>query len=154
MLERPGLRPLRSWVVVLCVASVGLIAPAQANAITSAQCGAQVNDPRSKLLPCIQRNDLWKHMQKFQAIADANPGPDGHPSRNSGEPGYWASVQYVAQKMLAAGYSVTIQPYKFTYSSYVGTPTWSETSPTPRSFTLVNEWNPGTSNGTADADIV
>jgi hypothetical protein len=32
-------------------------------------------------------DDLWKHMQEFQAIADANPGPDGHPSRNSGEPG-------------------------------------------------------------------
>ena len=32
-------------------------------------------------------------MQAFQAIADANPSPaDGHPSRNSGEPGYKASV--------------------------------------------------------------
>ena len=29
-------------------------------------------------------------MQAFQEIADANPGPDGHPSRNSGEPGYLA----------------------------------------------------------------
>jgi hypothetical protein len=42
-------------------------------------------------------------MRAFQAIADANPGLDGHPSRNSGEPGYWASVQYVERKMKAAG---------------------------------------------------
>ena len=38
-------------------------------------------------------------MQAFQAIANANPGPDGHPSRNSGEPGYKASADYVARLM-------------------------------------------------------
>ena len=57
----------------------------------------RVNDTPDKLLPCIQTEDLWPHMQAFQAIANANPGPDGHPSRNSGEPGYKASVDYVAQ---------------------------------------------------------
>ena len=44
-------------------------------------------------------------MQEFQAIADANPGPDGHPSRNSGEPGYLASALYVKQQMEDAGYN-------------------------------------------------
>jgi Zn-dependent M28 family amino/carboxypeptidase len=87
-------------------------------------------------------------MQAFQAIADANPGLDGHPSRNSGEPGYKASADYVAAKMKAAGYSVKLQPYTFTYTSYIGTPTWSESSPTARSFTLVDDWTPGSSNGT------
>jgi Peptidase family M28/PA domain len=146
--SRPGL----SWLLPLCLA-LGFLAPSNAGAITSAQCDAQVNDTPGKLLPCIQTDDLWNHMKAFQAIADANPGPDGHPSRNSGEPGYWASVQYVAQKMKDAGYDVTIQPYKFTYSSFVGTPTWSEVSPTPRDFTLATDWNPGTSNGTANAAI-
>jgi hypothetical protein len=122
-------------------------------AITSAQCDAQVNDTPSKLLPCIQQDELWDHMKNFQAIADANPGLDGHPSRNSGEPGYWASVQYVKDKMEAAGYTVTIQPYTFEYTSFVGTPTWSESTPTLHDFTLVTDWNPGTSNGTADADL-
>jgi Peptidase family M28/PA domain len=88
-------------------------------------------------------------MQALQAIADANPGADGHPSRNSGEPGYKASVDYVAKLMKQAGYDVSIQPYTFTYTSFVGTPTWSEVSPTARSFTLVDDWNPGTSNGDA-----
>ncbi|MFL5850399.1 MAG: PA domain-containing protein, partial [Solirubrobacteraceae bacterium] len=92
-------------------------------------------------------------MQAFQAIADANPGPDGHPSRNSGEPGYLASVNYVKDKMEAAGYDVTIQPYTFLYTAFVGTPAWSETGPTAQNFELVNDWNPGTSNGTADADL-
>ena len=70
-------------------------------------------------------------MRAFQAIADANPGADGHPSRNSGEPGYKASVDYVADAMRKAGYDVSLQPYTFTYSSFVGTPSFSE-SPRPR----------------------
>jgi hypothetical protein len=148
MPQRMRPRLAHSWLVPFCVA-VGLLAPTSAGAITSAECDARANDTPGKLLPCIQTDDLWDHMRNFQAIADRNPGPDGHPSRNSGEPGYWASVQYVAQKMEDAGYSVTIQPYKFTYSSYVGTPTWSEVSPTQRDFTLIADWNPGTSNGTA-----
>jgi Peptidase family M28/PA domain len=142
-----------SWLIPLCVAA-GLVGPAAAGADpSSSACDARNNNSADKLLPCIQTKDLWNHMKAFQAIADANPGLDGHPSRNSGEPGYWQSVQYVAKKMKAAGYDVTIQPYKFTYTSFVGTPTWSETSPTPRDFTLVNDWNPGTSNGTANADV-
>src|SRR4051812_48635315 len=145
-----SLRPrlVRSWLLPLCVAA-GFVVPANASAITSAQCDAQVNDTPGKLIPCIQQDDLWNHMQQFQAIADANPGPDGHPSRNSGEPGYKASVDYVAQQMQAAGYDVKIQPYKFTYSAFDGTPAWSEVSPTARSFDLVTDWNPGTSNGDA-----
>jgi hypothetical protein len=148
----PQRLPSRPWMAAFCVA-VGLMAPASASAVTSAQCDARANDTPAKLLPCIKKADLWKHMQAFQAIADANPGPDGHPSRNSGEPGYLKSAQYVQQKMQAAGYDARLQPYKFTYSSFVGTPTWSESSPTSRSFALVDEWNAGTSNGTADADL-
>jgi hypothetical protein len=147
------LRRPRSWVVVLCVAVVGLVAPTHAGAISSAQCDAQVNDTPSKLLPCIQKNDLWKHMQKFQAIADANPGPDGHPSRNSGEPGYRASVDYVAAVMKAAGYDVTIQPYTFDYFSWVGTPTLREVSPTAQTFALGTDWGPGRADGEATAAI-
>jgi hypothetical protein len=153
MPHRARLRLSKSWLISLCLVAAGLLAPTTAGAITSAQCDAQVNDTPAKLLPCIQTDDLWNHMQAFQTIANDNPGLDGHPSRNSGEPGYWASVQYVAQKMTAAGYDVTIQPYKFTYTSFVGTPAWSEVSPTARDFTLVTDWNPGTSNGTADADM-
>src|SRR5436189_2456160 len=140
MLQGLESRRLHSWVVVLCVAVVGLLVPAQAGAISSAQCDAQVNDTPSKLLPCIQKNDLWKHMQKFQAIADANPGPDGHPSRNSGEPGYRASVDYVASVMKAAGYDVTIQPYTFLYFAFLGAPTFREISPTAHDYGFNTEW--------------
>jgi hypothetical protein len=155
MPQRMRSRRPHSWVVTLCVA-VGLVlfvAPS-ASAITSAECDARANDTPDKLLPCIQKDDLWTHMQAFQAIADANPSPaDGHPSRNSGEPGYRASVDYVAALMKEAGYDVTIQPYTFLYFAFQGTPTFREISPTAHDFGFNTEWGPGASTGVATAAI-
>jgi Zn-dependent M28 family amino/carboxypeptidase len=155
MSRRPRRLPLL-WLAAVAVAALTVAGattlPAGASppqAISSAGCANRVNDTAGKLLPCIRTGDLWRHMQAFQDIADANPGPDGHPSRNSGEPGYKASADYVANLMKQAGYDVTIQSYTFPYSAFVGTPSWSEVSPTARSFTLVTDWNPGKSNGDA-----
>ena len=120
---------LSAWLVPLCIAA-WLVVPATAGAASSAGCDNRVNDTPSKLVPCTTKDDLWNHMKAFQAIADANPGADGHPSRNSGEPGYKASADYVADAMRKAGYDVSIQPYTFTYTAYVGTPSFSEASPT------------------------
>jgi Zn-dependent M28 family amino/carboxypeptidase len=153
MSQRSKSRRPRSWVVALCIAVVGLIAPTHAGAITSAQCAAQVNDTLSKLIPCIQKDDLWAHMQQFQAIADANPSPDGHPSRNSGEPGYKASADYVASVMKAAGYDVQLQPYTFTYYAYKALPTLSEVSPVAHNYALNSEWRPGQSIGITTAAL-
>jgi hypothetical protein len=153
MSHRMTSRPRRSWLVPLCVA-VGLCAPANAGAITSAQCDARVNDTPSKLLPCIQRNDLWNHMKAFQTIADDNPSPaDRMPSRNSGEPGYKASADYVARVMQQAGYDVTLQKYQFDYYAYTGIPTLSEVTPTAHDYSLGVEWYPGQSLGAANAAL-
>jgi hypothetical protein len=146
----------RVWLVSICVALAALTGAVIAAAPTSAlatTCDVQVNDTPSKLLPCITTDELWKHMVAFQAIADANPGPDGHPSRNSGEPGYKASADYVAQVMTAAGYNVTIQTYKFFYFAFTAPPVFQETSPTSHDYVLSNDWNPGQAAGAATADL-
>jgi Zn-dependent M28 family amino/carboxypeptidase len=149
MPERIRRRVAPAWLIPLCVAA-GLFVPSSASAISSAACNARANDTPGKLVPCIQTGDLWKHMQAFQKIADDNPSPaDGHPSRNSGEPGYKASADYVARVMKQAGYEVTIQPYKFTYYAYQEPPSFSEVSPTAHTYGLSSEWNPGRSTGTA-----
>src|SRR6476469_10005175 len=133
---------------------LALFAVPNAAAITPAQCDAQVNDTPSKLIPCIQQGDLWKHMQAFQAIANANPSPaDGHPSRNSGEPGYKTSADYVAKVMSDAGYTVTIQEYTFTYYAYTAPPVFREVSPTAQTFVAGDTWNPGQSVGTTTAAV-
>ena len=151
-------RPLSSrlaasaWLAPLCVAA-WLLMPASAGAISSAACNARPNSTPKKLVECINTNDLWQHMQALQSIADANPGPDGHPSRNAGEPGYKASVDYVARLMSQAGYHVTIQTYKFDYFVFTTTPTMSEVSPTAHDYGLSTEFNPGLSIGTTTAAL-
>src|SRR6266700_761734 len=152
-------RRLLLWLVPLSMAvaalapAVGSVTATSALATTSDQCETQVNDTPSKLIPCIQTDDLWNHMKAFQAIADANPGPDGMPSRNSGEPGYKASADYVANLMKEAGYNVTIQTYKFFYFAYTTIPTFTEISPTAHDFTVSDEWNPGQSTGSTTASL-
>src|SRR4051794_29975381 len=100
-------RMRRGWLALLCCAAVALLVPTGAGAVTSSQCDNRVNDTPDKLVPCIQQTDLWNHMKAFQKIANQNPSPaDSHPSRNSGEPGYKASADYVADVMRKAGYNV------------------------------------------------
>src|SRR5436190_19676063 len=147
-----SVKPRGAWVVGLC-AVAALVVPASAGAITSAECAARVNDTPSKLVECIQQGDLSSHMDNLQAIANANPGPDGHPSRNSGEPGYKASADYVAQKMQEAGYKVTMQKYQFPYSAFVGTPSFTESGAASQDFKLVEQWNPGSIAGHAEGDL-
>lgn len=145
-----------SWVVLLGVAvALGLSGGGAARANPKPNCDNQVNDTQSTLLPCITKGDLWTHMKALQAIADANPSPaDGHPSRNSGEPGYKASADYVANLMTAAGYDVTEQEYTFTYYAYTGEPpAFTEVSPTAHTYALSDDWNPGQSTGSADGAL-
>ena len=70
-----------------------------------------------------------------------------------GEPGYKASADYVADVMRAAGYDVTLQEYKFHYFSFVGDPVLREESPTPHSFGLGTDFNPGPVAGSTSAKL-
>ena len=85
-------------------------------------CRQRVNDTIEKLQACVRRDSLWQLLSQFQRIADANPGPQGHGNRDTGTPGYAASVAYVAKLMRNAGYQVTIQQYIYTRSDVAGTP--------------------------------
>jgi hypothetical protein len=147
-------------VAVLCIGALALFSAPAASAsnaakpLTSADCLNRVNDTLARLVECVRTDDLWEHMQNFQAIANRFPSPaDHHPSRNSGEPGYKASADYVAKKMTEAGYNVTIQTYTFTYYAFTGIPTWSEVSPVSRNFALSTDWNPGQSTGSATGTL-
>jgi len=140
--------------VPLCVVAA-LVLTVNSSAAQPPNCDAQVNDTAAKLLPCITQDDLTGYMNDFWNIAVANPGPNGHPSRNSGEPRYRASVDYVADLMRHWGYDVTIQQYTFPYFAYKSIPTLSEVSPTPQSFVLGagQDWTAGQSIGTTTATV-
>jgi Zn-dependent M28 family amino/carboxypeptidase len=71
-------------------------------------CSNRSNPTYERLLECVNAAGAYRHLEAFQAIADANGG-----IRTSGTPGYDASVDYVADRMEAAGYDVSIQPFEF-----------------------------------------
>ncbi|MGW7680858.1 M28 family peptidase [Kribbella sp. NPDC054772] len=161
----PGRGRRRGWglatVAAAAVAITGAVTPVASNATGTTPaadanptaCANRVNNTPQKLVECVTKADLWAHMVKFQQIADANPGADGHPSRNSGEPGYKASADYVAAVMKAAGYNVRLQEYKFHYFSFVGTPILRVDAPTPHSYGIGTDFNPGQVAGSATAHL-
>jgi hypothetical protein len=161
----PRIRLRRGWTLAVAataaVAAAGVLpsVPSSATPTSSARgdharaCAHRQNNTAKKLVACVTRHDLWAHMVKFQQIADANPGADGHPSRNSGEPGYKASADYVAKVMRHAGYKVHLQKYTFPYTSFVGDPVMKEESPAPQSFGLGTDFVPGAVAGTATAQV-
>src|SRR5436190_1437736 len=161
MSPRYARRGWRLAIATAAVAAAGTLSAVASSATPAAPtpdanptaCAKRVNNTPEKLVDCVNRDDLWAHMVKFQQIADANPGADGHPSRNSGEPGYKASADYVAKVMRAAGYDVTLQEYKFHYSSFVGDPVLREESPTPHSFRLGMDFNHAKVAGSTSAKL-
>ncbi|MBV8583692.1 MAG: M28 family peptidase [Candidatus Eremiobacteraeota bacterium] len=77
-------------------------------------CMDRVNATIAEIETCLTQSDLWQHLAHFQTIANHNKLKDGHGYRDTGTPGYLASVNYVAGLMRQAGYRVTIQQYSFT----------------------------------------
>lgn len=76
----------------------------------SASCDNRVNNNHNKLLECVTLEGVREHQAAFQAIADANGG-----TRAAGTPGYEESVDYVVERMEAAGYNVTLDEFPFLF---------------------------------------
>ena len=90
---------------------------------------AAVDTNSSKLRTAVTTKGIMKHQNQFQAIADAN-----NDTRASGTPGYDASANYVASKLQAAGYNVTVQPFTFPFFQELAPTTFSQTAPTAKTY--------------------
>ncbi len=73
-------------------------------------CATDSNNTQQKIQNCVTVDGVRAHQAAFQAIADANGG-----TRAAGTPGYAASVDYVVDTLTAAGYSVELQQFDFTF---------------------------------------
>ncbi|MBV9718506.1 MAG: M28 family peptidase [Candidatus Eremiobacteraeota bacterium] len=120
-----------------------------ANVAAAQNCDRSVNDTLAKVESCIQRERLWRRLTVFQRIADANPGSQGHGNRDTGTPGYRASVAYVAKVMRRAGYDVRIQQYVYTTTELAGTPQFRVGN---RNYALERDWFVARGSGTGDVD--
>jgi Zn-dependent M28 family amino/carboxypeptidase len=75
-----------------------------------AACNSRNNNTHAKLLECVTLEGVREHQAAFQEIADENGG-----TRAAGTPGYDASVDYVVERLTAAGYNVTLDEFPFLF---------------------------------------
>ncbi|BCJ58314.1 M28 family peptidase [Micromonospora endophytica] len=87
------------------------------------------NNTVKKLTKAVTVEGVFKHLDKFQAIANANNG-----TRASGTPGYDASADYVAGLLKKAGYQVTRQQFDFAFYEEFGS-SFAQVAPNPTSYT-------------------
>lgn len=118
----------RLTVMALALALVGLMLPA-ASAASPAGCANRNNNTYDKLLECVTAEGAGRHLEAFQAIADANGD-----TRASGTPGYDASAEYVAGLAEAAGYDVTVQEFDFPFFQQLSDPELEQISPDPTTY--------------------
>ena len=90
---------------------------------------------------------IREHQAALQAIAD-----DNDDTRASGTPGYEASAHYVRDRLEAAGYAVTLQPFQFAFYRVLAASTFARTSPTPVTYTegASADYTPMTYSGSGD----
>jgi Zn-dependent M28 family amino/carboxypeptidase len=92
-------------------------------------CDNRANNTYPKLLECIRLGEVREHQAALQAIADANDG-----NRFSGTPGYDASVDYVVEKLEAAGYDPMVQAFDYLAFEVVGPSTLQQIAPNPVTY--------------------
>jgi Zn-dependent M28 family amino/carboxypeptidase len=79
--------------------------------VSQRACDKRNNNTCQRLLECIRVDQVRAHQAAFQAIADANGG-----NRAAGLPGYTASVEYVVDKLEAAGWDVTLDEFEYEFT--------------------------------------
>jgi len=117
-------KPVRLLVVVALIAATFVFASTVFAGEES--CDTRVNNTFKKLLECVTLEGVRDHQAAFQAIADANNG-----IRTSGTSGYDASAEYVAERMEAAGYNVTVQDFQFQTFIVLSSTILEQVSPPP-----------------------
>jgi Zn-dependent M28 family amino/carboxypeptidase len=145
----PHVHPSRRSRLV-ATSAAGLLAVAGAVVTASPAAAAGACDTVEKLMGCVTLAGVQEHLTAFQTIADTHGG-----NRASGMPGHTASADYVQERLEAAGYVVTRQPFDFDYYEVIGTPVFAQTAPTPTQYVYGEDFQDmsysgsGTVTGTA-----
>ena len=98
----------------------------EAAAAPAPGCATRTNNNTAKLLECVTLEGVREHQAAFQKIADENNG-----TRVSGSPGYDESVDYVEDRLLAAGWNVTRQALQFQTFVNLAPPVLERVAPPP-----------------------
>jgi Zn-dependent M28 family amino/carboxypeptidase len=88
---------------------------------------------------------ITEHLQALQAIGAANDN-----TRASGTPGYDASVDYVVERLTAAGYDPTVQTFEFPFFRENSPSTLAQTSPDATTYINPNDFQSMTYSASGD----
>ena len=145
MLHSPAQRRAATLLAgVALAATTGLVSTATG----SAAAGPSGPGVPQEVVNDVKVKNVISHLRAFQAIADANGD-----TRAAGSPGYESSAEYVYNKLSAAGYNVSYQPFEFTYTEELRE-SLSEVSPTVRELPIdVMTYSPDTPVGGITAPI-
>jgi Zn-dependent M28 family amino/carboxypeptidase len=115
-------------------------------------CDKRTNDTAEKLLECVTLAGVRDHQAAFQAIADDKGG-----NRFSGLPGHDASVDYVVDRLEAAGYDPEVQPFDYLAFVVLGASALQQTAPNTVTYTedvdfgVIDQSDPGDVTATVTA---
>src|SRR5262245_6770142 len=107
-------------------------------------CQSRANNTPRKIMECVTVQGVREHQAALQAIADDNGG-----TRFAGTPGHDASVQYVVDKLEAAGYSPTLQEFDYLAFAPAGPSALQQITPNAVTyvegvdFGLIDQSDPG-----------
>ena len=134
--------------VVGCAVALTVVSAA---AVASPAGADPNNNNARKLTKAVTLEGVVEHLEALQAIADANGG-----NRAAGLPGYAGSVDYVVERLEAAGYAPTVQEFEFDF--FDENSELERISPNPRVFVnetdfLRNTFDSGTPEGEATGPL-
>jgi hypothetical protein len=114
-----------------------LLLPALIAAVALAPAGSgEVGTDTAKLRAAVTVKGVMAHERALQTIASQNDG-----TRAASTPGYDASVDYVADKLRAAGYNVALKPFTFPFFEETGTHQFERLSPSFRDYVLGTDFD-------------
>jgi Zn-dependent M28 family amino/carboxypeptidase len=111
---------------------------------SAAGCANRTNNTYEKLLECVRVEGVRQHQAALQAIANANGG-----NRFSGFAGYNASVDYVVDRLKAAGYDPEVQAFDYLAYEVAGPSALQQIAPNATTyvqgvdFDAVTQTDPG-----------
>jgi Zn-dependent M28 family amino/carboxypeptidase len=131
--------------IIVAIAMATLVSANAALAqVSQSDCDERNNNTYQKLLECIRVDQVREHQAALQEIADENDG-----NRFSGFPGYDASVDYVVEKLEAAGYDPEVVSFDYLAFEVRGPSILQQTAPSSITyvegvdFGLITQSDPG-----------
>jgi Zn-dependent M28 family amino/carboxypeptidase len=88
-----------------------------------------------ELREAVTVDGVREHQEAFQDIADDNGGV-----RSATSSGYEASVEYVAEQLLDAGYAVEVQEFEYVFFEVLDS-AFEQISPSPEDYEETNEYD-------------